>query len=106
MAWRRTWGEMLAPVTISTTRWPACAPPAAKNATRGQATCCGRGTFADTCCSCLAQGAMKKSGTMLLADQKAELAQERVHFRARMEKAGAEGVWEKFQGRIAVALSG
>jgi predicted acylesterase/phospholipase RssA len=39
-------------------------------------------------------------------DPKAELAQERAEFRTRMEKAGAHGVWEKFNGRIAVALSG
>src|SRR5713101_1805325 len=49
---------------------------------------------------------MKKSGTMSVADQKAELAKERAEFRARMEKTGAGGVWGKFKGRIAVALSG
>lgn len=49
---------------------------------------------------------MKKSATVPAPDPRAELAQERADFRARMEKAGAEGVWEKFTGRIAVALSG
>ena len=39
-------------------------------------------------------------------DPKAELTQERTEFRARMEDAGAAAVWEKFPGRIAVALSG
>src|ERR1700687_3646739 len=43
---------------------------------------------------------------MTVLDLKTELKEERTAFRARMEKAGAEGVWEKFQGRIAVALSG
>src|SRR6202158_3745044 len=43
---------------------------------------------------------------MTVLDLKTELKEERTAFRARMEKAGAEGVWAKFPGRIAVALAG
>jgi predicted acylesterase/phospholipase RssA len=39
-------------------------------------------------------------------DAKAELTEARAAFRARVEKADAEGVWRAFPGRIAVALSG
>src|ERR1700682_3788361 len=43
---------------------------------------------------------------MTVPELKTELKEERTAFRARMEKAGAEAVWAKFPGRIAVALAG
>ena len=43
---------------------------------------------------------------MPVPNPKTELIEERAAFRSRMENAGAEGVWTKFPGRIAIALAG